>query len=153
MSKYVKEIMRQVFTINKDKTFVEALTMMVQEKTNSVVVVDDDGKMVGLLNTGMLIKQVIPDYLEKDAIAAHFANEEIFAEEVEKSKDVLVEKIMLANPKFVKDDAHLMEVSIIAISKDQLRIPVLDEENRPVGIITRTELKKFFAGILRVDEE
>ncbi len=152
MSKYVKEIMRQVFTINKDKTFIDALTLMVQEKTNSAVVVDDEGKLVGLLNTGMLIKQVIPDYLKKDEIATHFATEEIFVDEVKKAKDVPVEKIMLQNPKIANEDTHLMEVSLMAISNGQLRIPVVDENNRPVGIITRTELKKFFAGVLEINE-
>ncbi len=150
MSKYVKEIMRACTIINKDKKFIDALTLMVKEKTNSLVVVDDESKVCGLLNTGRLIKQVVPTYLEKDMIAAHFATEKIFLEEVKKSKNVSIEKIMLLNPKTVTSETNLMEVSLIAISADQLRIPVVDEENKPIGIITRTELKKFFAEVLDV---
>ncbi len=153
MTNSVKEIMRQVHTINRDKTFIDALRLMIKEKTNSLTVVDKDGRLVGLLNTGRLIKQVIPDYLEKDSVAAHFATKEIFIEEVKKAKDVPLEKFMLSNPQKIHFNGGLMEVSLIAISTNQLRIPVVDENNKPVGIITRTELKRFFGEILDVEDD
>jgi CBS domain-containing protein len=153
MTNPVKEAMRPVHVINKSKTFFDALTMMIQEKTNSLVVVDDEGKLAGMLNTGKLIEEVVPDYLEDDLIAAHFAGEEIFIQDVKKAKDSKIEKFMISDPQKVHFNASLMEVAIIAISAKQLRIPVVDENDKPVGIITRTELKKAFGQILGIAEK
>ncbi len=151
MSKSVKDIMREARVINKNKTFIDALTMMINEKTNSLVVVDDEGKLAGMLNTGRIIKEVIPDYIEEDAVAAHFANEEIFIEDVKKAKNSSIEKIMLKNPKNIHFDGSLMEVALMAISSNQLRIPVLDKENKPVGMVTRTELKRVLGNIIGIE--
>lgn len=150
MPNSVKEIMREIKIINKNKTFFDALTLMIHEKTNSLAVVDDEGKLVGMLNAGRIIEEVIPDYLEEDAVAAHFANEEIFIEDVKKAKNSPIEKFMLKEPKSVHYNATLMEVGVMAISSSQLRIPVVDENDKPVGIITRTELKKVFGEILGI---
>ncbi len=151
MSKSVKDIMREARVINKNKTFIDALAMMIKEKTNSLVVVDDEGKLAGMLNTGRIIKEVIPNYIEEDAVAAHFADEEIFIEDVKKAKEASIEKIMLKNPKNIHFDAGLMEVALMAISSNQLRIPVLDKENKPVGMVTRTELKRVLGNILGIE--
>ncbi len=151
MPNSVKEIMRQMYLINQNETFYDALKLMVKEKTNSLVVVDDEGKLVGLVNTGMLIREVIPDYLEEDAIAAHFANEEIFKEEVNRAKSSIIKDFMIKNPKKIHFNANLMEVAVMAISSKQFRIPVVDENDKPVGLVTRTELKRVFANILGLE--
>jgi len=124
---------------------------MVQKKTNSIVVVDDNGDLVGLLNTGILIREVIPDYLEEDGIAAHFANETIFKEEVARAKESIIKNFMIKNPKKIHFNANLMEVAVMAISSKQFRIPVVNENNKPVGLVTRTELKRVFANILGLE--
>jgi len=153
MTQNVKETMRKVGTIHKDKTFLEALTQMIEEKTNSLAVVGDQGELVGMINTGRLIKEVVPDYLEEDAVAAHYANEDIFIEDVKKVKDSKVEKFMFSEPKAVSTKDSLMEVAAIAVSGKQLRVPVVDENKKPVGIITRTELKRVFGEILDIEDK
>jgi len=151
MPNSVKEIMRSVKCINKNGTFFDALKMMINEKTNSLAVVDDDGKLVGMLNTGRMIEEVVPDYLETDDVAAHFASEQIFIEDVKKAKNSPIEKFMLKEFKSIHFNANLMEVAVMAISANQLRIPVVDEDKKPVGIITRTELKRVIGNILEIE--
>lgn len=153
MTKSLKEAMRKVGTIHKDKTFYNALSQMIEEKTNSLLVVDDDGKLVGMLNTGGLIKEVIPDYLEEDAVAAHYASEEIFDEDVKKVKDSKIENFMFADPATVDESDSLMEVAAIAISGKQLRVPVVNKDGEPIGIITRTELKRIFGEVLGIEDK
>ncbi len=153
MPNCVSEIMRKAYIISDDKTFYNALKQMIKEKTNSLVVVDKEGKLVGLLNTGMLIAEVVPDYLEEDAVAAHFANKEIFVEDVKKAKNSPVKKFMLKNPYYIQGKATLMELAVLALSNKQYRIPVVDQNKKPIGIITRTELKKVIGEILGVKDE
>ncbi len=147
----VKDIMRKAYIITDDKNFYDAIKQMIEEKTNSLVVVNQEGKLAGLLNTGMLIGEVVPDYLEEDAVAAHFANEEIFIEDVKKAKNSPIKKFMLNNSHYIQGGASLMELAVLALSNKQLRIPVVDKNKKPIGIITRTELKKVIGGILGIE--
>ncbi len=151
MPESIKQIMREVKTINSKTTFFDAIKKMIEEETNSLVVVGDAGEVKGVINAGELIREVVPDYLEEDdAVAAHFANREIFVEEVNRAKDTALEKFMIKNPVTIKYSDSLMEAAVLAISSRQFRIPVVDEENKPVGIITRTELKRVIGEILGI---
>ncbi len=151
MPKTIKEIMREVKVIKDDRNFYDALEQMIKEKTNSLVVVDKDNKVVGLVNAGELIREVIPDYLEEDEVAAHFANEEIFKEEVERAKEVPVTKFMIENPKTLDPDDSLMQAAVLALSNGQMRLPVVDKDYQPIGLITRTELKQVIGDILGIE--
>ncbi|MCK5415900.1 CBS domain-containing protein [Candidatus Parcubacteria bacterium] len=152
MCKMIKDVMRKAYTINVNKTFIEALDIMTKEQTNSILVLDDDGKLVGMINTGMLIRAIVPDYLEDDIVAAHFANQDIFREDIKKAKDLEISNFMLKNPQKVKENSNLMEVSIMALSSKQFRVPVVDGNDRPVGLITRTELRRVFADVLGIGD-
>ena len=142
----------KVKTISVNATFFETLKKMIDEKTNSLVVVDDEGKVTGMINTGEMIREVVPDYLEEDdAIAAHFANKEMFAEDVKKAKDQPISKFMIKGPATVDADDSLMEVAVIAISENQMRVPVVDENKKPIGLVTRTEIKQVIGDILGIE--
>ncbi len=152
MPEQIKKIMREVKTISVNATFFETLKKMIDEKTNSLVVVDDEGKVTGMINTGEMIREVVPDYLEEDdAIAAHFANKEMFAEDVKKAKDQPISKFMIKEPAVVNADDSLMEVAVIAISENQMRVPVVDRNKKPIGLITRTEVKQVIGDILGIE--
>ncbi len=150
MPNTIKEIMREVQTIKKDKTLFDALQKMIEKKTNSLVVIDDDERVIGIVNTGRLLEEIIPDYLEDDEVAAHFATKEIFEEDVKKAKDSLVEKFMIKDPKIIKGNESLMKVAVLALSNRQMRIPVVDDNQKLIGLITRTELKQVVGEILGI---
>ena len=78
----IKDIMRKPVLISDEETFLSALKKLICEKTNSALVVDKEGKLVGEVNVLQLLKEVIPDYLEGREIAAHFATLNIFHEDV-----------------------------------------------------------------------
>jgi len=150
--KTIRDIMRQPVMISSGATLHDVLTKMIEQKTNSILVVDDEQKLVGLVNTGTVIAQIIPDYLEDDIIAAKFATEEIFKEEVNKTRDISVLDFMNNEPNFVTVDASIMEVSILALSKKQIRVPVVDNDNKVVGLLTRTEIKQMIGYYMGIDE-
>ena len=69
----IKDVMRKVIVVESGMAFRDVIKKMIVEKTNSLVVIDAQGKAIGMVNPKSLIKHVVPDYLEHDAIAAHFA--------------------------------------------------------------------------------
>lgn len=138
----VKDIMREPVVVKDTATFIEVLETMICKETNSVLVTDDEGVMVGEVGALSLIREVVPDYLEKDAVAAHFATEEIFWDDVDSARDVPVSKFIYKDIQSIHEEGSLMKAAVVALAHGQSRIPVLDKDNKPVGVLTRTELKK-----------
>lgn len=148
----IKDVMREPKIVESGMIFRDVIRKMIVEKTNSLVVVDTDGSVVGMVNPKSLIKHVVPDYLENDSIAAHFATEDIFREEAAKVADVAIEDFMQKDISTVKADDTLMQAAVVALESGQVRIPVVDENQKPIGLLTRTELKNVIAAFLDVDE-
>jgi len=148
----IVDIMREPTLMKIDATLYDVLKTMIAEKTNSVLIIDEDKKLQGIINAGTVIARIVPDYLEGDAVAAHFATEEIFAEEVKKSKDVPVTEFMNTKINTVGLNASIMEVAVFALSKKQIRIPVVDNENKVVGLLTRTEIKQMIGYYMGIEE-
>jgi CBS domain-containing protein len=124
---------------------------MICKKTNSLVVIDADGKFVGMVNARTLISKSIPSYLGDDATAAHFASEEIFREEVRKVSNNSVTEIMDEDVMTIREKESLMKAAMIVGQRSQVRIPVLDEDGRPIGLLTRTELKQVIGIFLGIE--
>lgn len=148
----VGEIMRDVKTISADVNFKEALAAMVCQKTNSLVAVDDEGVFVGLINARVFIEHAIPSYISNDEIAAHYANEELFREAVEKVADTPIKELMEKDVETIGSEESLMKAAVIATKNQQIRIPVLDEKRKPIGLLTRTELKQLIGTFLKIDQ-
>jgi CBS domain-containing protein len=148
----IENIMRQPVTIGNNAILHDVLKKMIAQKTNSLLVVDEDEKLVGIVNAGSVIARVIPDYLEDDTIAARFATEEMFKEEVNKSRDVSVTEFMNEQPNTVKVGSSIMEAAIFALSKKQVRVPVVDDEYKVVGLLTRTEFKQVIGHYMGIEE-
>jgi nucleotide-binding universal stress UspA family protein len=143
--------MREPVLIDQDATFVDALRKMILDKTNSLLVVNKSSKLIGEIQPFELIKQVVPAYVLSDEIAARFATDEIFKEACEAARNVPIEKFMNKNPKTITLQGSLLEGIILALSHGQSRIPVVDEQHRPLGVLTRTQLKQIIGKYLDIE--
>jgi len=138
----VEKVMRPASTIRDNVTFRDVLTKMIEEKKNSMLVVDAEGKLVGLVNAKSLVRRAVPDYLEEDVLAARYATEEMFKEEAEKVADIPVTDFMISDIKTIKFSDSIMYAAVVGLAGSNMRVPVLDDEGKPLGILTRTEIKQ-----------
>lgn len=148
----VASIMREAITISENVTSKEALNAMVCQKTNALVVIDDDGVFVGLINTRIYIEHAIPKYMSNDEIAAQFATEDVFRESVGRIADVPIKDLLQKNVSTIGPDDSLLKAAILATKRRQIRIPVLDKENKPIGLLTQSDIKHLMASYLGVDK-
>ena len=143
--------MRQPLIISDKLNMRETLEKLISEKTNSALIVNEEGKLAGEVSVLGIIRAVIPDYIEDDRVAAHFSTEEIFREDVMKAQDISICDIMKKDPKTLTPEASLTEAAVVAISGRQSRIPVVDADHKPIGVLTRTELKQVIGQMLGMD--
>lgn len=148
----LKDITKEAVLISEDATFNEALRAMVQSQTNSLLVVNGDGVLTGEISVSDLLDAIVPEYLDGDSIAAHFATEEMFEEAVRDAAEKPVSEFMAMDVEPVHVSDGLMAVAANAIAHQNARIPVVDDDNRPVGVVSRRGLKHILAQFLGIKD-
>jgi len=148
----LKEIIKDVPIIPETTTFKEAVSVMVKQQSNSLLVTDEEGKLSGEVSVSDLMDGIVPEYLDGDSIAAHFATEEMFEEAVRNASEKEVREFMTIDIDPVEADDGLMAVAATAIAHQRARVPVVDQEGRPVGIISRRGLKQLIATFLNITD-
>lgn len=148
----VKDIIKDAVTISEEASFREALDAMINGKTNTLLVVDDNGTLVGEVTVADLLDAIVPEYLDGDSIAANFATEEMFEEAVKDAEEQQVKYFMSTDFNAVDLEDGLMTVAATAIAHQRARIPVVDQNNNPIGIISRQGLKHILAEFLDIKD-
>lgn len=139
----ISEVMRAPHLIKDSSTFFEVLTEMVRQKTNSLIVTDSEGKVVGEVSVLNLLKQIVPHYISDESeIMGHFVTEDVFREDIEKAKNAPVTNFMVENPPIITLKDTLVEATVLAMSSERSRVVVVDEAHKPIGVLTRTEIKQ-----------
>lgn len=146
----LKDIIKEAVVISENATFRETLSAMVAQQTNTLLVIDGEGKLVGEVGVSDLMDAVMPEYLDGDSIAANFATEEMFEEAVQNAADKGVQDFMNMETAPVHLDDGLMAVAATAIAHQRARIPVVDHDDRPIGIVSRRGLKQLLATSLGI---
>ena len=141
----VSALMRPPVTVYDTDSLESVVRKMVNEKRNSLIVVDKDGMYKGAVNAIEVIREVLPDYLEEDNVAARFADEELMKQDAKKVKDVPVSDFMDKDMPTITEKTHIVEAAVVASKHGHGRIVVIDEEKKPIGVLTRTEIKQVIA--------
>lgn len=153
MTTKAKDLMRPAVLVNENDTLKTVLKKMVTEKRNSLTVVNSAGELVGAVNAIDIIKAVVPDYLEDDQTAAKFASEAILKEDAERASILLVKDFMATEIPTIDEETGLVEAMSIAVRAGRGRITVVDKANHPVGVLTRTELKRIISSYLGIVDD
>ncbi|SDO76022.1 KpsF/GutQ family sugar-phosphate isomerase [Selenomonas ruminantium] len=108
--------------VHKDKTAKDALFIMTDKGLGAASVVDDSGKLVGIITDGIIRRALAKDY---------------------KFLDEAVGNIMFGTPLTIKQEA-MASSALSVMEKHKPRpvtvLPVIDENKIPVGIIHLTDL-------------
>ncbi|MCK5536363.1 MAG: CBS domain-containing protein [Bacteroidales bacterium] len=151
---WVKDYMITDFlTVDKDITILEAVKLLVENKTNSLIVVDENKSPIGTLSSYTLVREVVPSYLKDDPIFSNFGAEGTFDKYAEKMKDHKVEDLMHKDFHALNVNDAMIEAASYAIKADRRILPVIDSEKKIVGVITRTCVKNALYNALFKDKQ
>lgn len=137
----LESIMRPASIIDDQASVRDALERMNKEKANELLVVDEDGVLVGEVSVSDLLGAAVPTDLDGDDAMAHLMDEDAFSDAIKEAADRPVTDCMSSGVESIRADARLIDVAATAISMGQARIPVVDNDDRPVGIISRQGLR------------
>jgi len=155
----VSQIMsRDVITVRKESTLREAATKLFQNKISGLVVVDESNKILGIVSEKDLYKVIYPDYDEvvngdkKPAIRGSEEPSGSRREEAENNaaeiQNINVAEFMTRNVETVSSTDPIMKAGAIMLIKKINRLPVVDEEGKVIGIVSRRDV---YGEVMRVE--
>ena len=145
----LKDIIKESIIISENSTFDEALSLMLTKYTNTLLVINEEGELSGEVGVSDLFDGIIPLSFDGDEALAHLQNEDIFKETVKEARETPVFEFMNSDYTTIHPDDSIIDVAAVAITHQRARIPVVDHDNRPVGIISRQGLKQILGKYLK----
>lgn len=148
----IRDLAKEAVLIPEDATYKDAIVLMVRKQTNSLLVVNEDGELVGEVNVSDLLEAIVPPSADADTILEELENEESFHKAVKNSADIPVCDFMTTDIQPVHIDDSLITIATTAIAHQTAHIPVIDHDEHPIGFISRRGLKHILANYLGIKD-
>ena len=139
---------RDAHTIGPGATLKEAVALMVERKTNSLIVVDNRMRIVGMVSSWDVIAKFVPKYLKEDHNLASFEMGDVFCQRLEVLNGVLVEDVMETHVVTIKEGDALISAAALLAQHRLRQVPVVSQEGELSGYVNRTDIKLAMADAL-----
>ena len=142
--KYAKDIMStEVLTVKPETSVIELAQLLTSHNINGAPVIDDDGKLIGVVTENDLVFQKkkvhIPTVINILDSFIYLESQEKMKKEMEKIAGVTVEKIYSRDVKTVSPETPIEEIATIMSEKFIHTIPVMDNDTI-VGVIGKKDI-------------
>lgn len=135
-----KDVMTQkVISVERDTPLIEVVNMLANLGISGVPVVDKDRKVVGIISEkDFLFRMGTKDTRSFMGVVAHcLETKRCVAISMRHEK---AEDIMTSLPITVSEDTPVSEIANIFTEKNINRVPVIDQKDKLVGIVARTDI-------------
>ena len=145
MDKTVFEIMTPTpITVKASTDLKEAIELLAKNKISGVPVVDDDGKLEGILSESDLMWQESgvepPPYIMILDSIIYLQNPGRYDKEIHKALGQTVGEVMTDKPISIKSDRTIKDAAQILHHKKIRRLPVVDNLEKVIGIVTQGDI-------------
>ncbi len=147
MMKKAKDIMTaNVITVNANDDVDKMARLLLEHRISGLPVVDDNGKLVGVVSETDLVFQEkpvrTPFYVVLFDSPIYLENPNRFIHDIKRAVAQKVGVLMSTKLYTVGPDALIEDVATIITEKDVNRVPVVDNVGKLIGIITRQDIIK-----------
>jgi CBS domain-containing protein len=146
---HVKDVMtKDVISVTKFESIVHVATILSERNISGIPVLDKEKRVIGIITqadilsiVGIRREQTLKDLLK------HMLGEPL----PQRKLGDLVGDIMTSSVLTIKPDANIAEVTKIMDEKKIRRLPVVNEKNELIGIISRADILRAVIRKLRPD--
>jgi CBS-domain-containing membrane protein len=141
-----KDIMtKELITVSPETEIVHATKLLLENQINGVPVIDETGKLVGILCQSDLIAQQkklpVPSFFTFLDGLIPLTSMKQFEKEVQKIAAITVSQAMTPNPVVARPDTGIEEVAALMVDSGFHTIPVVDQ-GALVGIVGKEDILK-----------
>lgn len=148
----IRDLAKEAVIVSEDSTFRDAISVMMTKHTNTLLVVDEDGRLVGELGMSDFLNAIVPDLMDTDEMLEKLNTETGFAKAVKDAAERAVSEFMEVDIQPIHVDDTLLSIASTAIAHDTQHIPIVDHDNHPIGVISRRGLKHIIAKYLDIED-
>jgi CBS domain-containing protein len=150
MSQTVADLMnRDVLTVTAATPLSEAIKILVDRQISGLPVVDDQGKLVGVISESDLMWREKgldrPPYIMFLDSVIYLQNPAKYDRDLHKVLGQTVGEVMTPHAISIAADATLPMAARIMHDKKIHRLPIVDADDRPIGIITQGDIVRAIA--------
>ncbi len=131
-----------ISAVFEDDTVERAVDIMERHVVSGVPVVDEDMRVVGFVTEADIMRASIPSYFTLLQSASFLPDTDQFMKNVLKIRDHKVSEYMSKPPIVVKADSTLIYTADLMMRHNIKTIPVVDDEGRLIGIVTKIGILK-----------
>lgn len=132
-----------VLSIDQGMDLVQAAALLADKQISGAPVVDGNGRIVGIVSEKDFLTEMgvgaKPSFMR---IAAHCLNSEGCM--IGRLQNKTVGDIMSKPPITGRPEMTVGDIAALFADRQINRLPIVDSENRPIGIVTRTDLAHSF---------
>lgn len=150
MTKTVADVMsRNPVVVQRETSLTEAIKILAERRISGLPVVDDSGKLVGIISETDLMWQETgvtpPAYIMFLDSVIYLQNPATYERELHKALGQTVGEVMSKDPITVSPDKSLRDAAKLMHDKNVHRLPILDSEGQVIGILTRGDIIRAMA--------
>lgn len=150
MAKTIADIMsRDPITVRPDTPLSQAIQILAERKISGLPVVDEAGKMVGVISeTDLMWREAEvtpPAYIMLLDSVIYLENPGRYERELHKALGQTVGEVMTKNVTTIQATDPVQKAAQILLHKDIRRLPVVDTEGHLLGIVTRGDIIRVMA--------
>jgi len=137
-----------VFVLHPDDDIPYAAKSLVERGIGGAPVIDDDGKLIGLVTEGdLIIQDATPHYPTYIRLLDSFITlgKRHFEEVLKKVTAVKVIDLMTKEVVTALENTTVEELATKMHDLNISRIPIINEHGRPVGLVTKTDIVRSMA--------
>jgi CBS domain-containing protein len=139
-----KDIMStELITVSPETEIIQATRLLLENNINGVPVMNDTGKLVGILCQSDLVVQQkkfpVPSFFTLLDGLIPLTSMKQLKKEVQKIAAITVAQAMTPNPIFVSPDTGIEEIAALMVDNNFHTIPVVDQ-GRLVGVVGKEDI-------------
>ncbi len=150
MARTVADVMtRDPITVQPDAPLKDAIQILADKRISGLPVVDQSGKLVGVISeTDLMWREsgvTPPAYIMLLDSVIYLENPARYDRDLHKALGQSVGEVMSRDPVTISPDKTLREAARILHERSVHRLPVIDDQHRIVGILTRGDVVRAMA--------
>ncbi len=151
MRKNAGQIMtKNVITVSPGDSVEQVARLLLEHQVSGLPVVDEENRIVGIISEGDLVireKEVkAPAFSEVLGGVIFLESQKRFFEELKKTIALTVEELMSRKVFAVNEETSLEQIATLMTKKEVNRVPVVNADNKLVGIVTRQDIIRQLTG-------
>ncbi len=150
MPKTVADMMScDPIVVRSETSLNEAIQILAERRISGLPVVDDKGKLVGIISETDLMWQETgvtpPAYIMFLDSVIYLQNPATYERDLHKALGQTVGEVMSKDPITISPEKTLTQAARVMHDKKVHRLPVLDESGQVIGILTRGDIVRAMA--------